>query len=244
MPTRTGYGAPQRPHRPQHKPRPEQPNPSQLTALTPQNQPGRPLLRGNQDLPTMTNASEPGGPIYNRTVIIPHAQIGYSGMRRHANAKWERRFPELRMQAPLYRNGCGDGFVRLLEDGKEAVPLSSGPYEHSPMLLNTGIYKIVVTHQCLAHRIWVLVPQPGTAYDIGKEEGYRSRRQIYHGGIVVRSTWLNRWRLRRCSRESPSTVLLPNPAGAEARVSLRSVPWTRRSISLARVTRPVRHLGM
>ena len=28
MPTRTGYGAPQRPHRPQHKPRPEQPNPS------------------------------------------------------------------------------------------------------------------------------------------------------------------------------------------------------------------------
>ena len=24
MPTRTGYGAPQRPHRPQHKPRPEQ----------------------------------------------------------------------------------------------------------------------------------------------------------------------------------------------------------------------------
>ena len=48
MPTRTGYGAPQRPHRPQHKPRPEQPNPSRLTALTPQNQPERPLLRGNQ----------------------------------------------------------------------------------------------------------------------------------------------------------------------------------------------------
>ena len=49
MPTRTGYGAPQRPHRPQHKPRPEQPNPSRLTALTPQNQPERPLLRGNQE---------------------------------------------------------------------------------------------------------------------------------------------------------------------------------------------------
>ena len=31
MPTRTGYGAPQRPHRPEHKPRPEQPNPSRLT---------------------------------------------------------------------------------------------------------------------------------------------------------------------------------------------------------------------
>ena len=45
--TRTGYGAPQRPHRPQLKPRPEQPNPSRLTALTPPNQPGRPLLRGN-----------------------------------------------------------------------------------------------------------------------------------------------------------------------------------------------------
>ena len=28
MPTRTGYGAPQLPHRPQHKPQPEQPNPS------------------------------------------------------------------------------------------------------------------------------------------------------------------------------------------------------------------------
>ena len=48
MPTRTGYGAPQLPHRPQHKPRPEQTNPSRLTALTPQNQPERPLLRGNQ----------------------------------------------------------------------------------------------------------------------------------------------------------------------------------------------------
>ena len=51
MPTRTGYGAPQRPHRPQHKPRPEQPNPSRLTALTPQNQPERTLLRGNQSSP-------------------------------------------------------------------------------------------------------------------------------------------------------------------------------------------------
>ena len=48
MPARTGYGAPQLPHRPQHKPRPEQTNPSRLTALTPQNQPERPLLRGNQ----------------------------------------------------------------------------------------------------------------------------------------------------------------------------------------------------
>ena len=47
MPTRTG--SPQLPHRPQHKPRPEQTNPSRLTALTPQNQPERPLLRGNQD---------------------------------------------------------------------------------------------------------------------------------------------------------------------------------------------------
>ena len=44
MPTRTGYGAPQRPHRPQHKPRPEQPNPSRLTALTPQNQPEKTLV--------------------------------------------------------------------------------------------------------------------------------------------------------------------------------------------------------
>ena len=48
MPTRKGYGTPQRPHRPHHKPQPEQPNPSRLTALTPQNQPERPLLRGNQ----------------------------------------------------------------------------------------------------------------------------------------------------------------------------------------------------
>ena len=48
MPTRTGHGTPQRPHRPQHKPRPEQPKPSRLTALTPQNQSERPLLRGNQ----------------------------------------------------------------------------------------------------------------------------------------------------------------------------------------------------
>ena len=48
MPTLTGYGAPQRPHRPQHKPQPEQPNPSLLTALTSQSQPERPLLRGNQ----------------------------------------------------------------------------------------------------------------------------------------------------------------------------------------------------
>ena len=49
MPTRTEYGAPQLPHRPQHKPRPQQPNPSRLTTLTPQNQPERPLLPGNQD---------------------------------------------------------------------------------------------------------------------------------------------------------------------------------------------------
>ena len=50
MPALTGYGAPQRPHRPQHKPQPEQPNPSRLTALTSQNQPERPLLRENQGL--------------------------------------------------------------------------------------------------------------------------------------------------------------------------------------------------
>ena len=59
MPTRTGYGAPQRPHRPQHKPRPEQPNPSRLTALTPQNQPERPLLRGNQTYQDRGEASSP-----------------------------------------------------------------------------------------------------------------------------------------------------------------------------------------
>ena len=35
------------------KPRPEQPNPAQLTALTPQNQPERPLLRGNQNCDTL-----------------------------------------------------------------------------------------------------------------------------------------------------------------------------------------------
>ena len=32
MPTRTGYGAPQRPYRPQHKPRPEQNQIPRLTA--------------------------------------------------------------------------------------------------------------------------------------------------------------------------------------------------------------------
>ena len=48
MPVLVGYGTPQRPYRPEHKPDPEQQDPSQLTALTPQNQPGRPLLRGNQ----------------------------------------------------------------------------------------------------------------------------------------------------------------------------------------------------
>ncbi len=37
---------------------------------------------------------------------------------------------------------------------------------------------------------------------------------------------------------------MPKPAGAETRVSLRSVPWSRRSISRARGTRPGRHLGM
>ena len=50
MPTRTGYGAPQLPHRPQHKPRPEQNQIPRLTALTPQNQPERPLLRGNETI--------------------------------------------------------------------------------------------------------------------------------------------------------------------------------------------------
>ena len=47
-PALTGYGVPQRPQRPQHKPQLEQPDLSHPTALTPQYQPGSPLLRGNQ----------------------------------------------------------------------------------------------------------------------------------------------------------------------------------------------------
>ena len=42
---------------------------------------------------------------------------------------------------------------------------------------------------------------------------------------------------------SDSRVVLPKPAGPETRVSLRSVPWSRRSISLGRGTRPRRHVG-
>ena len=57
MPVLAGYGTPQRPYRPEHKPDPEQQDPSQLTALTPQNQSGRPLLRGNQGWSSSVPAS-------------------------------------------------------------------------------------------------------------------------------------------------------------------------------------------
>ena len=46
MPTRTGCGTPQLPHRPQHKPRPEQNQIPRQTALTPQNQPESPCYEG------------------------------------------------------------------------------------------------------------------------------------------------------------------------------------------------------
>ena len=46
------------------------------------------------------------------------------------------------------------------------------------------------------------------------------------------------------ANHSASNVVLPKPAGAETRVSLRSDPRLNRSLSLGRATWPRRSLGM
>ena len=116
MPVLAEYGAPQRPYRPEHKPDPEQQDPSQLTALTPQPQPERPLLRGNQEL-RRVNPTLPTGRRQHRHHQWFTPDPGYIKLNQHLAAvtalmraapNWtafqrglQRAFPKLNENIPL-----------------------------------------------------------------------------------------------------------------------------------------------
>src|SRR5207253_4951972 len=100
-----------------------------------------------ENLAAMCDAAESSAVVHRRAVVVVQAQLGFTGVQRHSDAKglWER--PRFQRQAELNcTRACGAvGSAR--EHGKAAVALSARADHPASMLCHEVFDESVVTRQ-------------------------------------------------------------------------------------------------
>src|SRR4051794_25733219 len=92
----------------------------------------------------------------------------------HTHAQGGRCCPWLGVQRLLEGGSGGDGIAGTSEDGEATVAFAAWPYDMAIMLSHDLLDQDIMSHQCMAHGIAVLLPERGAALDIGEQEGDRA----------------------------------------------------------------------
>jgi hypothetical protein len=70
------------------------------------------------------------------------------------------------------KRGCGrDGVGRAGEDGEAAIPFATWPHHDASVPFDQRLDERVVSREGAPHHIRMLLPQPGTALNVGQEKG-------------------------------------------------------------------------
>ncbi len=132
----------------------------------------------HQDLAAVAHRHQPGRPVQRRTVVVAVAQLRSAGVHTHAHPQRAGLGPRFGAQRELRVDCRIHGLGRAREGGEEPVP---GRLHHVPTAgLHGGGHHLVVTRQCPAHRVGMLLPQTRRPLEIGEQERHRPRRQLRH----------------------------------------------------------------
>src|SRR5829696_401012 len=131
--------------------------------------------RRKQYLTTMTRGHESRGPIEGRAEVVTLAKGGLSGVEDHSDAKRARLAPRLADEVALCIEAGADAVYGRVEDRHE--PIANRLHDMPCRTLHGVPQDRVVAFEGPLHGVLVVLPEPGAAFDVGEEEGERSRRR-------------------------------------------------------------------
>ena len=150
---------------------------AQIPKPDPAGQPaGQQLVRrpGHQDLTTMADGEQPGGPVHHRTEIVAVALHAGPRMQRHAHPDGRAGRPRLSTDSPLdsHRRRQRGGRVGEHRTKRLAHRLEDLTARNLDLLADNA----VMAGRRLRHGLAVGLPQPDAALDVGEQQRHRAQR--------------------------------------------------------------------
>ena len=146
--------------------------------------------RGEENLPAMAGGQQPGEAVERgREVIAALVRLGLPRVQRHPHPQAAYLREVVGKQGALTVEGGGDGGGGGREGGLDRI--ANGLEVNASVRLDGGIEQDEVAVDSGRHRVTVLLPALGTAFDVREEEGDGAGGQIGHGHSTIATCSVN-----------------------------------------------------
>ena len=131
---------------------------------------------GHQHLPAVCRPQHAREAIQHRADVVAVPRRELAGVHSHPNLDVRPVGPRLRSQSPLRGDRGCDRVGRRLEDGMERI---ADHLEDVPAVaFDRGAHELVMARERDAHRVWVVLPQTGAAFDVREQHGHGHRARV------------------------------------------------------------------